>query len=87
MSVAGELKFVLRKRIDSLKSEGIKNKLFGFYKSGRFGEIKSFVVNTLEHPATPYSNVFRLAKDLKTWRDIKKISEELEKMKEHEEHD
>jgi hypothetical protein len=86
MSVVGELKFTLRVKIDHLKSGSVKNKLLGLYKAKKFGEIKPFVGRILQHPATPYSPIFRLVRDFKTRRDmkknIKKIEEELEKIKE-----
>jgi len=81
MSIAGdikELRFSIRKNIDLLKSPILQKRLFDLYRSGKFGEMKSYVARLLQHPATPYSPLFRLIGDYKRRRDIKKIEEELE---------
>ena len=84
MSITGdikELKFSIRNNIRHLRSPILEKRLIDLYKSGKFGEMKSYVARLLQHPATPYSPLFRVIGDLKRSRDIKKIEEELEKIK------
>jgi len=62
-------------KIGSLKSP-IKDRLLDFLKSGNFAKMSSFIDSI---PSSDPS--IQLAKDIKTWLEIRKISRQLKKMK------
>ena len=81
MSLIGEFKFVLRKKIDSLHSPSMKDELFGLLKSDRIGDIKSLAETLIRNPSIPHSDKIQLARDIKKYIEIWRIGKKWEEAK------